>query len=53
MKLFLVSLIGLIGTIAFIELVHVTAHKAMEKDVHGHCMKNREGAKRILRKSGY
>jgi len=53
MKLLLASLIGLIGLLAFIQFLHVKAHRDMEIDVHGHCMKNKEGVRRVLEESGY
>jgi hypothetical protein len=53
MKLLLVSVLGLISVLTFIQSVHLKAHKEMEIDVHGHCMKNKEGVRRVLKESGY
>jgi len=53
MKLLFASLLGFIGILTFIQSVHLKAHKEMEIDVHGHCMKNKEGVRRVLKESGY
>jgi hypothetical protein len=53
MKLLLVSVLGLISVLTIIQSVHLKAHKEMEIDVHGHCMKNKEGVRRVLKESGY
>jgi len=53
MKLWLATLVGTIGVLTFIQLVHLKAHKDMEMDVHAHCLKNKEGLKRILQKNDY
>jgi len=53
MKLLLASLIGMVGILTFIEFLHLKAHRDMEIDVHGHCMKNKEGVKRVMEQSGY
>jgi len=53
MKLLLVTLIGLISILTFIEYLHIKAHRDMEMDVHGYCMKNKEGVRRALKESGY
>jgi|TARA_B100000073_G_C23261206_1_gene382497 hypothetical protein len=53
MKLLLATLIGFIGLLVFIQFLHVKAHRDMEIDVHGHCMKNKEGVRRVLEESGY
>ena len=53
MKFLLASFIGIIGTLGFIEVLHVKAHREMEIDVHGYCMKNKEGVRRVLEDDDY
>jgi len=53
MKLLFATLLGLIGILPFIQSIHLKAHRDMEIDVHGHYMKNKEGVRRVLEKSGY
>ena len=48
MKFLLAYFSGILAVLVFIESIHVKAHKDMEVDVHGHCMKNKEGVKRIM-----
>ena len=53
MKFLLASFIGILGVLVFIEVLHVKAHRDMEVDVHGHCMKNKEGIRRVLEDDNY
>jgi len=48
MKSLLASFSSILAVLVFIEVIHVKAHKEMEVDVHGYCMKNKEGVKRIM-----
>jgi hypothetical protein len=53
MKFLLTSFTGILGVIVFIEVLHVKAHRDMEVDVHGHCMSNKEGIRRVLKDDSY
>jgi hypothetical protein len=53
MKTLLATLLGFIGVLTFIQSVHLKAHKEMEIDVHGYCMKNKEGVRRVLKENDY
>ena len=53
MKFLFASFIGVLGVLVFIEVLHVKAHRDMEVDVHGHCMKNKEGIRRVLEDDNY
>lgn len=53
MKFLLASFIGILGVLVLIEVLHVKAHRDMEVDVHGHCMSNKEGIRRVLEDNDY
>jgi len=53
MKLLFATLLGFIGLLTFIQSIHLKAHRDMEIDVHGHCMKNKEGVRRVLKENDY
>ena len=53
MKFLLAGFIGILGVLVFVEVLHVKAHRDMEVDVHGHCMKNKEGVRRVLEDDDY
>ena len=53
MKFLLASFISILGVLTFIEVLHLKAHRDMEVDVHGYCMKNKEGIERVLEDDNY